>query len=85
MVDFLIEKAKFFDQYADAINKRQQKVIRRMFDAGYEGFEVELSAENYISISQTSASTATRDLQHLVERPSCCAKASTKEPTEHKA
>lgn len=65
MLDFLIEKAKFFDRYAHELNDRQLKVIRRMFEAGYEGFKGGLSAENYIKISETSSSTATRDLQHL--------------------
>lgn len=68
MLDFVIEKAKFFDLYADELNDRQLKVIRRMFDAGYEGFIGGLSAENYITISPTSSSTATRDLQHLTEK-----------------
>ena len=33
---------------------------------GFDGFEGGLSAENYISITQTSRATATRDLQNLV-------------------
>ena len=65
MLDFIIEKAKFFDLYSYELNERQLKVIRRMFESGYEGFKGGLSAENYIKISQTSSSTATRDLQHL--------------------
>lgn len=64
-LDFIIEKAKFFDQHSKELNKRQLKVIRRLFDAGHEGFTGGLSADNYIKISQTSASTATRDLQLL--------------------
>ncbi len=68
MLDFIIEKAKFFDHYGSALNERQLKVIRRLFDAGYEGFTGGLSAENYITIAQTSPSTATRDLQHLTEQ-----------------
>ena len=68
MLDFIIEKAKFFDRYADELNERQLKVIRRMFEEGYEGFKGGLSADNYIRISQTSSSTATRDLQHLTEK-----------------
>ena len=68
MLDFVIEKAKFFDKYAVELNDRQSKVIKRMFEAGYEGFTGGLSADNYIKISQTSPSTATRDLQYLVDK-----------------
>jgi Fic family protein len=68
VLDFIIEKAKFFDQYTNELNERQIKVIKRIFDAGYEGFTGGLSADNYIKISQTSPSTATRDLQHLTEK-----------------
>jgi Fic family protein len=37
-----------------------------MFRAGPEGFAGGLSAENYISITDISRATATRDLQDLV-------------------
>ena len=39
-----------------------------MFREGIDGFKGGLSADNYISISQTSRATATRDLQDLVEK-----------------
>ena len=67
-VDFLIGKARFFDRLGDRLNARQQKVLSRMFSEGLEGFKGGLSAENYISIAKTSASTATRDLKDLVEK-----------------
>ena len=65
-LDFIIEKAKLFDQHGNSLNDRQQKVIRRLFDAGYTGFMGGLSAQNYISITQTSPATARRDLGQLV-------------------
>ena len=68
IVDFIIIKSQFFDRYKDHLNKRQEKVIARIFDAGLSGFEGGLSAKNYITIADTSASTATRDLHELVER-----------------
>jgi Fic family protein len=49
-------------------NVRQQKVLARMFAEGLEGFKGGLSADNYIRIAKTSASTATRDLKDLVEK-----------------
>jgi len=67
-VEFLIEKARFFDRMAGELNVRQQKVLARMFAEGLEGFKGGLSADNYIRIAKTSASTATRDLKDLVER-----------------
>ena len=38
-----------------------------MFAEGMEGFKGGLSADNYLSIAKTFASTATRDLKALVE------------------
>ena len=67
MVDFLIEKSKFYDRFKGKLNERQGKVIARMFHAGIEGFKGGLGAENYISISGAARATATRDLQGLVE------------------
>ncbi len=68
MIDFLIEKSKFYDRLeGKKLNERQSKVIARMFEEGNEGFKGGLSAENYISISGAARATATRDLQGLVE------------------
>jgi Fic family protein len=66
-MEFLIEKTKFFDQFKDQMNARQQKVIARIFAEGTKGFIGGLSAKNYVTIAQTTPSTATRDLQSLVE------------------
>jgi len=67
-IDFIIEKAKFFDLYLSTINARQLKVIERFFEAGHSGFIGGLSADNYTKIAKTSASTATRDLADLVQK-----------------
>lgn len=68
IIEFLIEKAKFFDRFSNHINERQTKAIKRVFNAGHEGFKGGLSADNYIGIVKTSASTATRDLKDLVDK-----------------
>ena len=68
LIDFLIEKTKFYQKFEEHLNERQGKVIERIFREGLEGFKGGLSAANYIRIAQTTASTATRDLQSLVER-----------------
>lgn len=67
MIDFVIEKGKFFQKYGGVLNERQERVINRVFKEGIEGFKGGLSADNYIRIAGTTASTATRDLQNLVE------------------
>ena len=59
----VIEKTKLFTKYS--LNPRQEKVLKRLFKEGLEGFKGGLSAENYIKISKTSRATATRDLQEL--------------------
>jgi Fic family protein len=68
LIDFVIEKARFFDKFRGEINARQEKVIARMFREGPKGFKGGLSAENYIRIARTSRATATRDLQDLVKK-----------------
>lgn len=67
-IDFIIEKAKFYDRFTPEMNQRQEKVVKRLFDAGPKGFTGGLSADNYTKIARTSASTATRDLGDMVEK-----------------
>ena len=64
----ILKKPQFFDRYKDAFNQRQLKVIRKMFDAGPDGFEGGMNAKKYTSITKTSKATATRDLQYLLEQ-----------------
>jgi Fic family protein len=67
IIDFLIEKGKFYRSFDEMLNERQRKVVERIFREGVSGFKGGLSAENYIRITGTTASTATRDLQKMVE------------------
>ncbi|MCB1052143.1 MAG: Fic family protein [Acidobacteria bacterium] len=66
-IEFLIQKTRFYDKHATALNERQTKVIARMFSAGVDGFLGGLNAEKYLAITKTSRATATRDLQALVQ------------------
>jgi len=66
-IQFLIDKAKLYDRLRGKLNERQEKVIARMFREGPDGFKGGLSSDNYVSITQTSTATATRDLRGLVE------------------
>jgi Fic family protein len=66
-IDFILKKASFFDIHGESCNVRQLKVLRRIFREGQNGFAGGLSAKNYMSITGTSPSTATRDLHQLVQ------------------
>lgn len=68
LIEFLLAKTRMYDALKGEINERQDKVLKRMFSAGLDGFEGGLSAENYIKITKTSRATATRDLQDLVDK-----------------
>ncbi len=67
-LNFILKKTKFFDEFADVLNERQMKVIKRMLCAGIDGFEGGMSAKKYMTLTGTSKATATRDLQNLLER-----------------
>ena len=67
LIDFILKKSRFFDRFKDTLNDRQAKVIKRMLEAGPEGFAGGMSANKYISITKASKATATRDLQQLFE------------------
>jgi Fic family protein len=67
LISHILKKSQFFNHYKDVLNERQLKVIRRMFDAGAEGFEGGMNATKYASITKISKATATRDLQYLLE------------------
>lgn len=67
-IHFIIKKTKIYDSFRDDLNSRQLKVLNKLFDAWIEGFVWWLSAKNYMSISQTTISTTTRDLNDLVNK-----------------
>ena len=67
LVEFLLGKVKYFDKYKNYMDDRHIKVIETMFEAGPEGFQGGMSAKKYMSITQVSKATATRDLQYLHE------------------
>lgn len=64
---FTLKTSRFFDTYKAQLNKRQQKVIKRMLDAGHDGFAGGMTAKKYMSLTKASKATATRDLQLLYE------------------
>ena len=67
-IEFTLRKTKFFDRFEGELNKRQLKVVRRMLYEGPQGFEEEINARKYVSLTNTSKATATRDLQDLAQK-----------------
>lgn len=66
MINPILRKAKFWDIHQKALlNKRQKKVISKMFEAGPAGFQGGISAKKYTSMTKCSKATATRDLTEL--------------------
>lgn len=67
LINFTLQKSKYFDYFKDKLNTRQLKVINRMLKEGVDGFQGGMNASKYMRITKTSKATATRDLQALLE------------------
>jgi len=69
-VDFILNKAKFWNRFKDInLNVRQKKAVNKVFGSGYDGFVKDgISNEKYRAITASTHSTATRDLKDLVEK-----------------
>jgi len=65
LVNFTLQKTRFFDKHKEQLNSRQHKAIIKMLEAGIEGFKGGMTAKKYMLITKTSKATATRDLQVL--------------------
>jgi Fic family protein len=63
----VLRKAKFFQRFESELNERQLKIMRRMFEAGPDGFTGGMNARKYVALTGASKATATRDLQHLAQ------------------
>lgn len=68
LVEFLFDKTRLLDRLGGQLNERQQKVLLRVLREGPEGFKGGLSAGNYLTITGTTAPTATRDLADMVAK-----------------
>lgn len=68
-LDYILQKTAFWDKHKDSnLNSRQIKVINKVLDKGIENYEGGINKRKYIAISKTSSTTATRDLQELLEK-----------------
>ena len=64
-LDNVFKKARFWQsQSAGSINKRQEKMIKKLF----EGFEGKLTSSKWAKITKSSQDTALRDILDLVEK-----------------
>ncbi|MBF0300520.1 MAG: Fic family protein [Oligoflexia bacterium] len=64
-INFIFQKVRFWNKYESQINDRQKKVLKRLFNAGADGFEGGINAQKYMRIAACSKATATRDLSDL--------------------
>lgn len=64
-VDFVLNKARFYESFAEKINTRQDRAITRMFAEGRNGFEGGMSTRKYMAITKCAQATAARDLAAL--------------------
>jgi Fic family protein len=68
LVEFLLDKTRLLDRLGGQLNERQEKALLRVLREGPEGFKGGLSAGNYLTITGTTAPTATRDLADMVAK-----------------
>jgi Fic family protein len=68
LVEFLIDKTRLLERMKGQLNERQEKALIRVLREGPEGFKGGLSAGNYVTITEASAATATRDLADMVAK-----------------
>ncbi len=67
-VDFVLTKARFYEVYGDQLNKRQAKMVSRVFAEGRKGFEGGITTRKYEAIAKCPNRTASRDLSDLVAK-----------------
>ena len=65
----VLQKAAFWQKHAQTIlNKKQQKVINRLLEAGPGGFAGGLSTRKYVGMAKVSRATAYRDITDLLKK-----------------
>ena len=65
-IAFVLGKAQFWDTHRNTpMNDRQKKLIKKMLDAGKDGYVTGINAKKYQNMTRCSRATATRDLTDL--------------------
>lgn len=68
-LNHIVQKTKFWDKNKDKkLNLRQIKVLNFILDIGIESFIGNLSKKKYMSIADTTSTTASRDIVELLEK-----------------
>jgi Fic family protein len=67
LIHFVLQKSRFFDCYDAQMDVTHKKVINRMLEEGYKGFEGGMNARKYCIITGVSKATATRHLHYLTQ------------------
>ena len=69
VIDLTIKISDFWKEHSHIeINDRQRKVIKKILDAGPEGFVGGMTNKKYVSITRTSRESAKRDLADLEQK-----------------
>lgn len=67
-LEYISQKTKFWDKHKNSnLNARQIKVLNKILDIGVENFKGDLSKKKYITIADTTSTTASRDIAELVK------------------
>jgi Fic family protein len=67
-VEFTLSKARFYQTHNDSpLNERQKIGIKKMFEAGKDGFDNGINAGKYGNLVGCSKATATRDLTDMLK------------------
>ncbi len=67
LIDFILQKTRFYDRFREELNKNQTLALARIFEEGPNGFQGGMTAKKYMAITGVSKATATRDLARLAE------------------
>lgn len=68
-VALALSHSRFWQQHAEAgLSQRQVKVVKRLLEAGPDGFEGGMTNRKYVGLAKVSRETAKRDLADLVDR-----------------
>lgn len=68
-MDEVVLRARFWQHWGTvALNERQSKVVRRMVQAGSDGFVGGLTTRKYVALTRTSRATAQREIADLVSK-----------------
>lgn len=68
-ISLALSHSEFWQKHAEAgLNQRQVKVIKKLLEAGPDGFEGGMTNRKYVGMAKVSRETAKRDLADLVAK-----------------